>query len=114
MEANQDSQKNKTQTLHEKNMSSKEEPEGVRLDMGDISDSGESIIQVEDDKSEYKRSQTFIQEIDLGHIPKEFKAKIQELHKIAKSKDQGSTEPKENEFSLLPSLGKGIYGLSVK
>lgn len=106
--------KKKSQLLKVKNLIQKHKPEEDKLHKGVIFDSEDSIFQMEDDKSEYKKSQTFIQEKNLGNIPKEFKNKIKELNKMTKSQQQGVTEPKEGTFSLLPSLGEGIYGFSMK
>ena len=51
----------------------------ARLQMGYDLDSDDSIIKLDDEKSEYKKSQTFRQAKDLGHTPLEFKQKIAEL-----------------------------------
>jgi hypothetical protein len=95
----------------EKSKTKKEDLEGVRLDVD--SDSQESIILIDDDKSEYKRSQTFRQASDLGEIPNEFKTKIEELKHIATNDLQDPNKHKQNSFSQLPSIGDNWYGFNI-
>lgn len=91
------------------------ELEGVRLDMRNLSDSDESIIKLEDEQSEYKKSQTFRQVKDLGHLSPEFKQKIQELRKtVVDAVDRQTSEYKENVFTHLPSIGENVYGYNVQ
>lgn len=89
----------------------REELEGVRLNID--SESEESIIQIDDDKSEYKRSQTFLQASNLGEIPNEFKVKIEELKHIAVNDLQDLNKHKQSSFSQLPSIGDNCYGFNI-
>jgi hypothetical protein len=96
----------------ERSNTKKEELKGVRLDV-DPTDSDGSIIMVEDDKSEYKKSQTFVQASDLGEIPIEFRDKIEELKQIATNATQGLNKPQINSFSPLPSVGDNCFGFNI-
>ncbi|CAI2361025.1 unnamed protein product [Moneuplotes crassus] len=102
---------NNTQNIQIDKILKTKEKEEIRLN---IEDSDESIIQVDDDQSEYRKSQTYIQGEDLGEISKETQLKIRNLTKMAKNKFQGSNEPRENQFTILPSLGKETYGFNIK
>ena len=72
----------------ERHKTKKEDLDGVRLDINDLSDSNNSLFKFEDEKSEYIKSQTFRQNKDLGQIPNEFKQKIYELKKTAMIYDE--------------------------
>lgn len=91
------------------------ELEEVRLDMRNLSDSDESIIKLEDEQSEYKKSQTFRQVKDLGNLTPEIKQKIQELNRtVVAAVDAPASKYTENRFTHLPSIGENVYGYNVQ
>jgi hypothetical protein len=74
--------------------------------MGYDLDSDDSIIKLDDEKSEYKKSQTFRQAKDLGNIHLEFKQKIAELKKsVVDQTESNHYEPRPNAYTHLPSVG---------
>ena len=84
----------------------KENINGVVLDLNDLSDSYHSLFKIDDEKSDYVKSQTFKQNKDLGAIPNEFKQKIYELKKTAMIYEDLNKNSKESKQNSLNSYTK--------